>query len=439
MEQNQREGDNRKSYGLVKAKGFGFVYENGVPFFPFGTTCYAWIYQPKEIREKTLKTLKKSPFNKVRMCIFPKDMIYNEEEPTYFPYKKDKNGNWLVGDPDPEFWRVLEESLEALCRLGIEADLILFHPYDRWGFSELSKEQSLLHIRYCVSRLANFPNVWWSLANEYDLMPNRTEKDWDDYGKEIRKADIEGHLCSIHNCFQIYPKTDWMTHVSVQSADTKSALELRERYQLPVIFDECGYEGDIPFDWGNLSGFELTHRFWMGCVRGGYVSHGETIENKDNRLWWSKGGSLRGECVPRIAFLKNLLAELVEGETPAPFLWEISEDPNGKKQEGADTPFAKAMMRLDEGERLHRIYEMLPMMLEGRNWRLQYLGRSVQKSLEIETPGDGNYTVELLDVWKMERTCICKEFSGRKRVRLWGKEGTAVLLRKCDGGEKKSC
>jgi hypothetical protein len=26
-------------------------------------------------------------------------------------------------------------------------------------------------VRYVVARLAAFPNVWWSMANEYDLMP----------------------------------------------------------------------------------------------------------------------------------------------------------------------------------------------------------------------------------------------------------------------------
>ena len=34
------------------------------------------------VQEQTLETLKKAPFNKIRMCVFPKDYAYNENEPT---------------------------------------------------------------------------------------------------------------------------------------------------------------------------------------------------------------------------------------------------------------------------------------------------------------------------------------------------------------------
>lgn len=61
-------------------------------------------------------------------------------------------------------------------------------------------------------------------------------------------------------------------------------------YGKPVVFDECCYEGDIEFPWGNISGFEMVKRFWKGYIQGAYVTHGETFFSEDEILWWSKGG-----------------------------------------------------------------------------------------------------------------------------------------------------
>ena len=49
-----------------------FAYADGTPYFPFGTTCYAWVHQSEELQRQTLETLRTAPFNKIRMCVFPK-------------------------------------------------------------------------------------------------------------------------------------------------------------------------------------------------------------------------------------------------------------------------------------------------------------------------------------------------------------------------------
>ena len=77
-------------HGRVQAKGTHFSYEDGTPFYPFGTTCYAWTSQEDALVEETLFTLKTTPFNKIRMCIFPKHMPYNHNEPPYFPFEKER-------------------------------------------------------------------------------------------------------------------------------------------------------------------------------------------------------------------------------------------------------------------------------------------------------------------------------------------------------------
>ena len=50
---------------------FHFAYADGKPYVQIGTTCYAWTHQTEKLERQTLATLKKSPFNKLRMCVFP--------------------------------------------------------------------------------------------------------------------------------------------------------------------------------------------------------------------------------------------------------------------------------------------------------------------------------------------------------------------------------
>ena len=77
---------NRK-YGRVLTKGCRFEYEDGTLYIPFGTTVYALLYQPEYRIRETLETLRISPFNKIRFCIFPKYYEYVREEPDVFRLK----------------------------------------------------------------------------------------------------------------------------------------------------------------------------------------------------------------------------------------------------------------------------------------------------------------------------------------------------------------
>ena len=103
-----------------------------------------------------MKSFGEAGFNKVRMCVFPKNYSLVKDEPALYPFEirktiKDKEGNerkeWDFDRFDPAFFQHLEKRIDQLNRLGIEADLILFHPYDkgRWGFDAMSN-LSLIHI-----------------------------------------------------------------------------------------------------------------------------------------------------------------------------------------------------------------------------------------------------------------------------------------------------
>ena len=121
-------------HGMVKAEGLHFVYQDGTKYIPFGTTVYALAHQSEAIIEQTMHTLEHTPFNKVRHCIFPKHYRYNHNEPQYFPFERNEEGKWDVHSPCMDSWDHFEKILVRLGEMGMETDLILFYPYDCWGF-----------------------------------------------------------------------------------------------------------------------------------------------------------------------------------------------------------------------------------------------------------------------------------------------------------------
>lgn len=372
---------------------FHFRYADGTRYRPVGTTLYAWTHQPTALEERTLATLAGAPFNKVRMCVFPKWYQHNTDEPTRHPFRD--------GDPsrpDPEFFRHLERRVADLDRLGIQADLILFHPYDRWGYATMGADADDRYVRHVVARLAAFPNVWWSLANEYDLMTAKSDADWHRIAGLVRATDPHGHPLSIHNCTRLWDHTaEWVTHASVQRVDvyrtTENVDAWRTEWGKPVLVDECGYEGDIDHGWGNLTARELVRRCWEGAVRGGYVTHGETYLAEDDVLWWSKGGTLRGESPARIAFLRTILDDAPgAGIDPLPSPWDV------------------------------------PIGGVGDRWQLAYFGFTQPRLRTFTMPPGIRYRVDVIDTWRMTVTEVPGRFTGTFTVELPGRPFMAVRL-----------
>jgi len=151
------------NHGPVRvAHTFHFAYADGKPFKELGTTCYAWIHQPEPLEEQTLKTLAASPFNKLRMCVFPKWYDWNRSEPILYPFDGTPTNQWDFTRFNPKFFQHLDQRVLDLQKLGIEADVILFHPYDggHWGFDRMPPGADDRYLRYVTARLAAYRNVW---------------------------------------------------------------------------------------------------------------------------------------------------------------------------------------------------------------------------------------------------------------------------------------
>lgn len=425
-----------------------FAYDDGTPYIPVGTTCYVWNHQGDELEEQTLETLRRSPFNKIRMCVFPKRYLFNRNEPPCYPFPGEVTQVWDANverayrssEPpqywdfnqfNPEYFQRLEKRILELRTLGIEADLIIFHPYDSgaWGFDRMPVDVNQRLLRYLVARFSAFRNLWWSFANEYDLFIGRTIEDWDNDMQLVQQIDPYNHLRSIHNCGAFYDHTKpWVTHCSIQHQAVGRVPTWLEKYNKPVVIDECGYEGNISMVWGDLSPEEMLLRFWLGFVQGGYVGHGETYINPEEVLWWSKGGQLKGESVPRIAFLRSIFEQ-------APALTPLKK----LDMEFLDLMNPEITAHLigahDGGEKIIAEggwnHEVGGYNLE-HGYYLFYFGMRQPVLRKFSLP-DGTYRIDVIDTWNTSTQTVAENATGQTYVELPTRKFMAIRIQKNPG------
>ncbi len=395
------------NHGPVAVDGHGFRHADGTRYMPFGTTNYALALFRPSTQEATLRSLAASGFNKTRLCVLPKDFPTPLETPTVFPFEMrsrttDEAGKehfeWDFERPNPAFFRNLDLRIRQLQELGIEADLILFHPYDRgmWGFDKMPDAANRRYLDYLVARVGAYRNVWWSMANEWDLVRTRTVDEWKALTRHVAAADPYGHLCSIHGGTAVYFDYSMpeLTHVSIQDEGpvfaASSAATLRQIFPKPVICDEIGYEGNITQRWARYSPQLMTHYVTNGLMGGIYVTHGECYRDpaEEDFVYWSDGGRLRGGSWQRIAFLRRILEEAPN----APQMADVSRD----------TQTSTA----------------------GDGYYYVYLGQSIQSSWRFNLPAsnaryrrpqEGNrYRVDIIDLWAMTVTEVPEIYEATK-------------------------
>ncbi len=387
---------------VMTAHRFHFEHADGTPYFPFGTTTYAFLFTSDENAANSIAGMRKY-FNKSRVCVLPKPL---GQGPQILPFPNTgaapdgRGGSNDYTRFNPEYFQLLEKRLLQMQEVGVQADCILFHPYDAWGYKVMPDEVDEFYLRYVVARLAAFRHVWWSLANEYDLIKSKTPADWDRFFRVVQAEDPYNHLRSIHHSVVIYDYSKpWCTHASLQAYDFNKSEERRLAWNKPIIYDEIQYEGDVERRWGNLSAVEMTHRFWLATVYGVYASHGEVFISADtgphaHESSWSDAGRLRGDSAARIKFLHDLVARL----TPV----GLNEDV-GSYYLSAGTP--------------NELYL----------WYFDY-HRPARYSFPL--PNTAEFEGSLIDPFGMTETKLPGTFSGKSLVDLPNKPYQAVVFRK---------
>ncbi|GAA2864090.1 hypothetical protein GCM10020220_061700 [Nonomuraea rubra] len=129
------------------------------------TTALAWHLQGANRRARTLATLQASPFDRVRMAALA--------------------GRCTLDS--------LEERVAELAGIGVTAELVLLHPDD--GIADVAA--AARYLEEVVPRLAQHPNVWWSLSADPSLLPGISEHDWVRLANLVAEEDPGHHPLSI--------------------------------------------------------------------------------------------------------------------------------------------------------------------------------------------------------------------------------------------------
>lgn len=414
----------------VDTTGLNFCYADGKQYYPIGTTSYDWMHASSApevtsadagltMQQQTLRSLSETGFTKIRSLLLPQNFNPNYPEPEQYPFERAADGKWDWTRLNPRYFDHVEECTRGLMQLGIEQDLILFHPYDggRWGFHAMPIEAGQLLCRYVGARMSSFRNVWWSLANEYDLVKEQPKEAWDAWTDAIIAADPYRHLVSIHSyTAQYYSYWDpRYTHCSIQDQapveDFGRAAIVRNIYRKPIVFDEVLYEGDMNVRWGNLSGEEELFRMWMALIAGTYCTHSECYQFGDpsgfRNNFLAVGGKFHGTMWSRTKFLKQILDDM-----PMPmYLADSSWDPHTSAC--------------------------------GPGYYMVYLGKEVMEQWRFDLPlrngrtpaypriqeGD-RFKVEIIDTWGMTITEYPTVFEAKKQdgYRMIDAQNRAVRL-----------
>jgi hypothetical protein len=391
------EQDNRGPVGT--AHRFHFQHADGTPYFPFGTTCYSYGFVPEPYQSETLRNFKAARFNKVRMCLLPKGL--GKLQPVAMPFELKPGatvnapGNFDLTRLNPAYFQHAERCIVDILAAGIQADVILFHPYDSWGFKSMGEEADDRYVRYAIARLSAYRNVWWSVANEFDLIRSKSMKDWDRFFRIIVESDPHSRLRSIHYSRVMYDYTKpWCTHASLQTYDFDKSAERLAAWDKPVIYDEIQYEGNIARRWGNLSPQEMTWRFWRAIVNGAYATHGETYISTDGSPVWSDAGELHGTSPARLAFLHDLL-----------------------RKSGTTGLFAP--------EKPYYTYAANPGQLY-----LWFFDYHQAAEYDFPLPDNVQFKATLIDPFAMTTTPVPGTFTGKSNLKLPGKPYRAVQFEK---------
>lgn len=381
------------------AHRFHFQYADGTPYFPFGTTCYAYGFIGQPYQRETLENLKSAHFNKVRMCLLPKPL--GKLKPIAMPFERLASApasgkeRFNLARFNPAYFRQIEQCVNDLREANIQADLILFHPYDAWGFKSMGKEADDRYLRYALARFSAYRNIWWSVANEYDLIRSKSTEDWDRFFRIISETDPYTRLRSIHYSRKMYDYSKpWCTHASLQAYDFDKSAERLAAWDKPIIYDEIQYEGDIDRRWGNLSPEEMTYRFWRAIVNGVYATHGETYITPHGAPVWSNAGELRGTSPARLHFLHKLL-----------------------EKSGTTGLFAPAHPYYTNASNPGEVY-------------LWYFDYHSPAEYTFPLSEKERFKATLIDPWAMTTQAVPGTFSGKSKLKLSAKPYRAVLFEK---------
>lgn len=402
------------NHGPLRVLGTSFQFEDGTSFQPISTTCYAYTSQFDGDIYATNETLKDSLFNHLCFAIMPLHNENNLVDPQDFPYEgngmspqvltkenakeyqKNPQGNHFdYARFNPTYFQRLESCIKDLEKMGIVAELILFHPFDRWGFAQMKEDENRLYISYIMNRLSSFHNITWCISDHREQM-RFSESEWYGITEQVIRKDPYHHLRTMQSttgCEATFSNIHYLS-LTPDISKPLSFKPLLDMIQKPIIYHWLGSEGNVPMTGYCESLQSLVRRYWTVMMAGTYPSYHESYSNQGN--WNENGGTIVGQSSQQLFYLKQIVDGFDGGLEPM------------------ETSFGYCSCAKREKNQ--------------EKTKLLYYFREMQPAIYTFDFSEKEYVVECIDTIAMEShiLCICK---GTKEVTLPQKSDLAFLVR----------
>ena len=135
---------------------YHFGYADGTPYVECGTTCYAWAFQSEATQRQTIETLAPRPSTSSACAFFPSGTSTTAKSRRCIRFRAAARVN-DYSTFNAAYFQHLDRLILELSRIGVQADLILFHPYDKWGYQSMPAEVDDRYLRYVIARFSAYP------------------------------------------------------------------------------------------------------------------------------------------------------------------------------------------------------------------------------------------------------------------------------------------
>lgn len=340
---------------------YHFVHDDGTPYFMFGTTYYDLMMNAMagERWRKAIDSAHHYGINKLRVCALPMN-----SEKSFYPFISGFAGSHPDSlDTDRlqlAYWRKLDTVIAYAAARDVKVDLMPFGTEAGYYAADTTDDEG--YLRYLIARYAAYPNVVWTLVNEwnYRTRVGVPKPYWNRMGRLLESEDpwqkdqngAPRHL-SVHQQTRIdwqFGNYDWPSHVIIQlgvrngqgtmedewdlnnveqpayregDAWGNAGILFNRQYGMPVVNDEFGYIGEPrdraaaapgtdKEDWPRLTRRRHRNILWGIYLAGGYGSAGDKNKYADGHPYFSANW----HPAPEYDDIRHLVDFFTEGDIP---------------------------------------------------------------------------------------------------------------------------
>lgn len=256
-----------ESYGYIRPANvhFWIHHEQRKPHLWMGDTCYRCAWMERGLFESVVRARAGQKFTHIRYLTLP----WADAPAQAFS---------SPGEPNPAFFRELDDRVAFVHAQGLFSDLILGGDENHLARLFPEREQRERYLRYIVARYAAY-NVTWQLVQEYEEYANAREF-VRELGMKLKELDYNQHPRTTHTQHSSAPVADdgWMDYILYQSSDDALGAIEHQLYAKPQVNSEFAYEdsGAGRTHEHHVDSPEFIRRLWNAAMNGQWPTYGNT-------------------------------------------------------------------------------------------------------------------------------------------------------------------